>query len=140
MSNVGWTEWSKYVLIELERLNVDMKALDNRLDHIILDTTKTEIQKEAEITEIRKDIDIVQDTIRNIKKELKLAQESQISIAEVRGQLSVWVKVWLAILSFLVLATITKIWSTPSGLEVQPKDVLEFLRGSHPASKVPNGN
>jgi hypothetical protein len=47
--NQGWGEWSKHVLIELERLNNNYELLTDRLDDI-----KTDVR--SELSEIRNDI------------------------------------------------------------------------------------
>ena len=39
MTENGWSEWSKYVLKELERLNDYQMAVSKKLDKLLIDTT-----------------------------------------------------------------------------------------------------
>ena len=98
----SWNEWSKHVLIELERLDKAVKELDERLDQVILDSSKSDTQKTAEIEAIRKDVDNCKESIASISEALKIASDPT-QLATLRGELGVWTKIWMAILSVMVL-------------------------------------
>lgn len=40
----GWSEWSKYVLKELERLNICFEGLDKKVDDIKTDITMLKVK------------------------------------------------------------------------------------------------
>ena len=97
----SWNEWSKHVLIELERLDRAVKELDERLDKVILDNSKSDIQKTAEIEAIRKDVDGCKESIAGMSEALKIASDPT-KLATLQGELGVWTKIWMAILSIMV--------------------------------------
>ena len=99
----NWNEWSKHVLLELERLNDDMKDMDRRLDQVILDSTKTDAEKGAEIKQIRKELDDSKDTIKELVVKLELNVNSE---AKRVGVSQVWSKIWMAFISIVVFGLI----------------------------------
>jgi predicted DNA binding CopG/RHH family protein len=52
-SQDGWTEWSKYVLKELERLNTEQKAIASKMDAQHLETLERINAINQDITAIK---------------------------------------------------------------------------------------
>lgn len=100
-SDGGWKQWSMFVLKEIERLNKELSSLDARLDKIV---TKTEMN-ERDIGFIRDKQTKLSKLIEELTKALadREIQEAKddgkidAQIGEVKGQMSVWNKIWYVV-------------------------------------------
>ncbi len=98
----SWNEWSQHVLIELERMDVNIKELDKRLDELSISTTKSDTQKEAEIKQLKQEIISQAAQIKQLQEDMA---EYKTTTARLGGQMNVWTKVWLSVLTVIVLGT-----------------------------------
>jgi hypothetical protein len=122
-----WNEWSKHVLYELERLSKEVVGHGKRLDRVLLDSARTDAEKDADVKQIRKDLDESRDKLSVLKDKIELLERTKDGVvttlatnqARLQGQLTVWHRIWLAILTILVIGIFS--WKIKEGIGKTPK-------------------
>lgn len=119
-----WQEWSRHVLIELERLDSEFKSIREKVTGIMVDYAKKHSNASKDIDNLREDFDKVSYDIKSIKNSVKEVEDSAIRIRDSikesidsvnenvqrnKTQLSTWTKIWLSILTAAVIGVAVKL-------------------------------
>lgn len=99
--NRGWAEWSKHVLKELERLNINSESLSTRIDSI-----KTDLHLE----------------LSDLKTEITKVKSMQYSLDEVKQ----WKKLYE---NYSVLKSVKELddWKSEIDAVLSPKQLSEYI-------------
>ena len=114
----GWGEWSKHVLLELERLGKNQDNLSNKLDNMIVQMTESNTEHSMQIEQATAEIKKFRDDMVNCKENCeskvggafieingckKDIKDLSNQGSKLQGSSNVWQQIWMYILTAIVI-------------------------------------